>query len=182
MEEKNFIEEAQKTLKAWNEAEGYRKTQELLNEAAQQTAQLRHRAESAEKALGALSGASVELPKDRDGEYIHVGDKVFSVGGPASGEVAKVSVSIGSEGVAYVEIEVREGDGTFFSFPYNLTHKAPEPEDSWEKFEEDLALTPSDYARENGIEYSIFDLKSLAVRHAEHVAARAKKLLEADRG
>ena len=181
-DKRNIVQELQATLRDMFNGTDYHKAQELLNSEAKEKAAYRRRAESAEKALDALKASSVELPRGRDGECIHVGDVVYIVGEDEPCKVASVNAIVDDEGVGHMVTVDREGDGTYCRFPNELTHKAPEPEDSWEKFEEDLALTPSDYARKHGVEFIPLSYEANAKRFAAHVAARARRLAEADRG
>lgn len=73
----------------------------------------------------------VELPKDADGEPIHIGDVVYGNAGVAW---TVVSLRLFKSGW-----KVEVNNSLFYRIPENLTHKEPEPADSWEKLEEDAA-------------------------------------------
>lgn len=76
----------------------------------------------------------VELPVDADGVPIRIGDTVYANDGS---EFRVLSITVTSEGSA---IGVNPLDGFCFCpsmKPERLSHRAPEPADSWEKLEED---------------------------------------------
>lgn len=90
-------------------------------------------------AEGFQPDAYMKLPLDADGEPIRFGDVVWYVGECV--DIAKdypliVAGFVTLLGVTGVFIETREyPDGAID--PESLTHKKPEPPDSWEKLEED---------------------------------------------
>lgn len=67
----------------------------------------------------------VELPKDAEGEPIHIDDVVYSKLGAAWTVIGLPIFKTGWR----VEVD----NNLFYCVPENLTHKKPEPADSWEK-------------------------------------------------
>lgn len=87
-----------------------------------------------EKLADRIDREMVELPKDADGKPIRIGDTVYANDGS---EFRVCSITVTSEGSA---IGVNPLDGFCFCpsmKPERLSHRAPEPSDSWEKLEED---------------------------------------------
>lgn len=90
----------------------------------------------------------VELPKDADGKPIRLKDWVWYVGIDA--EITKdnpqhVVVFVSDLGMNGIYAVTRDYPDKAIS-PKMMTHRAPEPADSWEKLEEDAKKTPCDYA------------------------------------
>lgn len=81
----------------------------------------------------------VELPKDADGVPIHIGDVVYGSPGIAC-TVVGLRMSFRRR-VAEMKMDwlVYVDERPCFYAPGDLTHKEPEPADSWEKLEEDAA-------------------------------------------
>lgn len=88
--------------------------------------------------------AYMRLPVDADGVPIRIGDTVYANDGS---EFRVRSITVTSEGSA---IGVNPLDDFCFFCPSmkpeRLSHRAPEPADSWEKLEEDAMKTTCDYA------------------------------------
>lgn len=85
-------------------------------------------------AEGIEPDAYMRLPVDADGVPIRIGDTVYANDGS---EFRVCSITVTSEGSA---IGVNPLDGFCFCpsmKPERLSHRAPEPSDSWEKLEED---------------------------------------------
>ena len=103
--------------------------------------QLQH-ADLADRERNGIEGfepdAYMRLPVDADGVPIRLGDTVWHVGGgigiPKDSPL-KVTGFVMMHGVP----------GTFIK-PKWLTHRQPEPPDSWEKLEEDAMKTTCNYA------------------------------------
>lgn len=118
----------------------------------------------------------MKLPVDADGELIRIGDVVY-----------------GNPGVAWMVVGLRMSkfgwkvainNLPFLCEPDDLSHKQPEPPDSWEKLRADLMLTTSTYCYEVlhrdcsvGIPY-----EQRAASKADDVIARAKKLAGIEEG
>ena len=86
--------------------------------------------------------AYIRLPVDADGVPIRIGDTVYANDGS---EFRVRSITVTSEGSA---IGVNPLDGFCFCpsmKPERLSHRAPEPADSWEKLEEDALKNPCRY-------------------------------------
>lgn len=73
---------------------------------------------------------TVELPKDADGELIQIGDVVY--GNP---DVAWLVTGLRMSKVGW---KVEMDNVPFLYEPDSLTHKKPEPPDSWERLEDDV--------------------------------------------
>lgn len=90
-------------------------------------------------AEGFQPDAYMKLPLDADGEPIRFGDVVWYVGSDTEIEKdcpLKVAGFVTLFGVTGAFIETREYPDRAID-PKSLTHKKPEPADSWEKLEED---------------------------------------------
>lgn len=87
--------------------------------------------------------AYMKLPLDADGVPIRIGDTVYANDGS---EFRVRSITVTSEGSA---IGVNPLDDFCFFCPSmkpeRLSHRAPEPADSWEKLEEDAEMTACRY-------------------------------------
>lgn len=119
----------------------------------------------------------VELPKDADGELIHIGDVVYGNAG--------VAWTVASLRLFNSGWKVDVDEFPFFYKPGDLTHEKPEPDDSWEKLEEDAACwTECDYAQAPRDEHGLVKCdecrfqKSNSCKRAMilDMIARAKKL------
>ena len=90
----------------------------------------------------------MRLPVDADGVPIRLGDTVWHVGGgigiPKDSPL-KVTGFVMMHGVPGTFIETRELPAAVIK-PKWLTHRQPEPPDSWEKLEEDAMKTTCNYA------------------------------------
>ena len=99
-------------------------------------------------AEGFQPDAYMKLPVDADGEPIRLKDWVWYVGIDAEitkddpQQVVGLVFDLGMNGIYAV---TRDYPDKAIS-PKMLTHRAPEPPDSWEKLEEDARKTPCDYA------------------------------------
>ena len=94
-------------------------------------------------AEGFQPDAYMKLPLDADGEPIRFGDVVWYVGSDTEIEndcPLKVAGFVTIFGVQKIYIEMREYPDRAID-PESLTHKQPEPPDSWEKLEEDAKKT-----------------------------------------
>ena len=92
-----------------------------------------HCGEECEEYLGLLADRidreMVELPRDKDGKVIHVGDTVF----PEDGRASKVTCIEFSHGLHDIALSVC---GNFLPvFPEHVTHEYP---DSWERIADDI--------------------------------------------
>lgn len=119
----------------------------------------------------------VELPKDADGEPIHIDDMVYGYSG--------VACTVKGLHMSNSRWRVDVDELPFYYKPGNLTHKKLEPDDSWEKLEEDAAKwTECDYAQAPRDEHGLVKCdgcrfqKSNSCRMAMclDIIARAKKL------
>lgn len=92
--------------------------------------------------------AYMRLPLDADGLPIRLGDTVWYVGSdvviPKDCSL-KVAGFVRMHGVPGTFIETRECPAAVIK-PKWLSHRAPEPPDSWEKLEEDAMKMTCDYA------------------------------------
>lgn len=118
-----------------------------------------------------LRGEYMKLPLDADGEPIRIGDGVWYVG--MDTEITKddpqqvvglVSVS----GLNGVYVMTRDYLDRAIS-PKMLTHRIPEPPDSWEKLEEDVNLGSRDYCERYRLDECDYNMRL-------HMLVRAKKL------
>lgn len=113
--------------------------------------QLQH-ADLADRERNGIEGfepdAYMRLPVDADGVPIRLGDTVWHVGGgigiPKDSPL-KVTGFVMMHGVPGAFIETRELPAAVIK-PKWLTHRQPEPPDSWEKLEEDAKKTVCEYA------------------------------------
>lgn len=94
-------------------------------------------------AEGFQPDAYMKLPLDADGVPIGVGDIVYRDGDPEPLEVALIYA--GSTDYCTVRLKDSAGIYTSADTP-RLSHKKPEPPDSWEKLEKDARKTACDYA------------------------------------
>lgn len=116
----------------------------------------------------------MELPKDADGEPIRIGDVVY-----------------GNPGIAWTVVGLRvskfgwkvEMDNMpFLCEPNDLSHKKPEPADSWEKLGEDVNLGIDDYwTGVLGRKYTFCTGDKLTAK-ASDIIRRAKKLAGIEEG
>ena len=111
----------------------------------------------------------MRLPLDADGEPIHIGDVLYSSGS----EYHVVAITVKAEKTL---VGVHAVDGVFLPSvnPKYLSRKnpeplEPEPDDSWEKLEEDANLSSRDYCEEHRLEECDYNMRV-------HLLARAKKL------
>lgn len=108
----------------------------------------------------------MKLPLDADGVPIRIGDVVYGNPGIAWTVVCLRMSKLGCK----VEME----NMPFLRNPDDLSHKKPdplepEPDDSWEKLEEDANLSSRDYCEEHRLEECDYNMRV-------HLLARAKKL------
>lgn len=130
--------------------------------------------------------AYMRLPVDADGVPIRIGDTVWYVGDDL--EIDK-SVPQKVEGL----VSVFAADGTYImtrdypgkaTRPKKMTHKQPEPADSWDKLEEDAKKSACNYALAPRDEDGLITCKGCRFQENEschhemtlEVLARAKKL------
>lgn len=85
----------------------------------------------------------MKLPLDADGEPIRIGDIVYRDADPKPLQVDLIYV--GSMGYRAVRLKDSAGIYTSADAP-RLSHKKPEPPDSWEKLEKDARKIACDYA------------------------------------
>lgn len=111
----------------------------------------------------------VELPKDAEGEPIHIGDVLYSSGN----ECRVISITVKADEAC---VGVHTDEGVFLPSvnPKYLSRKnteplEPEPPDSWEKLEEDANLGCRDYCEKHRLEECDYNMRV-------HILARAKKL------
>ena len=92
--------------------------------------------------------AYMRLPLDADGVPIRIGDTVWYVGDDLEIEKSEPQEVVGLVSVFAADgIYIMTRDYTDKATrPKRLTHKQPEPPDSWEKLEEDAFKTACDYA------------------------------------
>ena len=111
--------------------------------------------------------AYMRLPVDADGVPIRIGDTVYANDGS---EFRVRSITVTSEGSA---IGVNPLDDFCFFCPSmkpeRLSHRAPEPADSWEKLEAAVNLGCRDYCEKRRLEECDYNMRV-------HMLARAKKL------
>lgn len=108
----------------------------------------------------------VELPRDRDGKPIHIGDTVYAHGFPdgnggATCEVCSIELNEGRES----RIELDAGGVVTYRTPSSLTHELP---DSFERIAEEL----DNFADEN---YASGLLKQGIKDFADRIRKLAKK-------
>ena len=85
----------------------------------------------------------MKLPLDADGAPIEVGDTVYCDDDPEPWQVDLIYA--GSMG--YCTVRLKDSAGIYKSADApRLSHKKPEPPDSWEKLEEDARKTTCNYA------------------------------------
>lgn len=109
----------------------------------------------------------VELPKDVDGVPIRIGDVVYGNLGVAWTVIGMILSEFG-----WI---VKMNNVPVLYEPDDLTHKNPEPPDSWEKLEEDVNLGCRDYCKKHRLEECDYNMRV-------HMLARAKKLAGIERG
>lgn len=130
---------------------------------------------------GRLSGSYCERVKrptckvlDADGAPINVGDTVYCDDDPEPWQVDLIYA--GSMG--YCTVRLKDSAGIYKSADApRLSHKKPEPPDSWEKLEEDAKLAPRDYLEKRGMNPE--KTERIASMMADLVR-RAKALAKAD--
>ena len=119
----------------------------------------------------------VELPKDAEGEPIHIGDVLYSSGN----ECRVVSITVKADEAC---VGVHTDDGVFlpsvnpkYLSRENLEPLEPEPPDSWEKLEEDASVGAQDYcANWLGIDIRKTLTSDDDRAFAKDIIRRAKKL------
>ena len=113
----------------------------------------------------------MKLPLDADGVPIRLKDWVWYVGIDAEitkddpQQVVGFVSDLGMNGIYAV---TRDYPDKAIS-PKMLTHRAPEPPDSWAKLEEDVNLGCRDYCKKHRLEECDYNMRV-------HMLARAKKL------
>lgn len=116
----------------------------------------------------------MELPKDADGETIRIGDVVY--GNPC------IAWTVVGLRVSKFGWKVEMDNMPFLCEPDYLSHKKPEPADSWEKLEEDVNLGIDDYWTDVlGREYT-FCTGDKVTAKASDIIRRAKKLAGIEEG
>ena len=101
-----------------------------------------------------------------DGAPIAVGDIVYRDDDPEPLQVDLIYA--GSMG--YCTVRLKDSAGIYASADApRLSHEKPEPDDSWEKLEEDANLSSRDYCEEHRLEECDYNMRV-------HMLARAKKL------
>lgn len=122
-------------------------------------------------AEGFQPDAYMRLPLDADGVPIRLGDTVWYVGSdvviPKDCSL-KVAGFVRMHGVPGTFIETRECPAAVIK-PKWLSHRAPEPPESWEKLEEDVNLGCRDYCEKHRLEECDYNMRV-------HILARAKRL------
>ena len=96
----------------------------------------------------------MKLPLDADGEAIHIGDAVWYVGSDVDipkDSPLKVAGFVTMYGASEIFIETQERP-TVAIRPKWLTHRQPEPPDSWEQLEEDAKKDACELAGMGGKE------------------------------
>lgn len=122
-------------------------------------------------AEGFQPDAYMKLPLDADGVPIRLKDWVWYVGIDAEitkddpQQVVGFVSDLGMNGIYAV---TRDYPDKAIS-PKMLTHRAPEPPDSWAKLEEDVNLGCRDYCEKHRLEECDYNMRV-------HMLARAKKL------
>ena len=110
----------------------------------------------------------MKLPLDADGEPIHIGDVVY--GNPG------IAWTVVGLRVSPLGWKVEMDNMPFLCEPDDLTHKKPEPPDSWEELEQDVKLSIDDYWTDVlGREYT-FCTGDKVTAKASDIIRRAKKL------
>lgn len=105
-----------------------------------------------------------------DGAPINVGDIVYRDADPEPLQVDLIYA--GSMGYCTVRLKDSAGIYTSADAP-RLSHKKPEPPDSWAKLEEDVNLGCRDYCEKHRLEECDYNMRV-------HILARAKKLAGID--
>ena len=117
--------------------------------------------------------AYMKLPLDADGVPIRIGDTVYTI--DAEECIVRGIYALAGE----YSISVVPLGGTCFlpMEPEGLTHKKPEPPDSWEKLEEDASVGAQDYcANWLGIDIRKTLTSDDDEAFAKDIIRRAKKL------
>lgn len=117
--------------------------------------------------------ASMPLPLDADGVPFRLGDAVYRL---RDGQGLRVSVIEFREPECFI---FAKADSTLIAGTYiadELTHKKPEPSDSWEKLEEDAAKTPCEYFGEDSCMTCNTGTEGCSEVKARDIVARAKRL------
>lgn len=117
--------------------------------------------------------APKSLHSGADGAPIEVGDTVYCDDDP---EPLKV-VSMHGDNGGYCTVGLEDSMGILMSVDApRLSHKKPDPPDSWEKLEEDISLSIDDYWTDVlGREYT-FCIGDKVTAKASDIVLRAKKL------
>lgn len=118
--------------------------------------------------------AYMKLPLDADGVPIGVGDIVYRDADPKPLQVDLIYA--GSMG--YRAVRLKDGAGIYTSADApRLSHKKPEPPDSWEKLEEDASVGAQDYCSNwLGIDIRKTLTSNDDEAFAKDIIRRAKKL------
>lgn len=112
----------------------------------------------------------MKLPLDADGVPIRIDDVVY--GNPG---IAWTVVGLRTSKLGW---KVEMDNMPFLCEPDDLTHKKPEPADSWEKLEQDVPLSIDDYWTDVlGREYT-FCTGDKVTAKASDIVRRAKKLAD----
>ncbi len=130
---------------------------------------------------GRLSGSYGERVKrpapkvlDANGVPIEVGDTVYCDDDPEPWQVDLIYA--GSMG--YCTVRLKDSAGIYKSADApRLSHKTPEPPDSWDRIEEDAKLAPRDYLEKRGM--NLEKTERIASMMAD-LMRRAKALAKAD--
>lgn len=112
----------------------------------------------------------MKLPLDADGVPIRIGDVVYGNSG--------IAWTVVCLRMSELECKVEMENMPFLRKPDELTHKKPEPADSWEKLEQDVPLSIDDYWTDVLGREHTFCTGDKVTAKASDIVRRAKKLAD----
>lgn len=116
---------------------------------------------------------------DADGVLIKKGDTVYGIE-TGNELVVDAFVDDGSHGPYTVDCHFAVGGEPNYYRPDKLTHTKPEPQDSWERIEEDAAMQPYAYCVGNGLFEECDEIETIPTNElfARDLVRRCKALAE----
>lgn len=116
---------------------------------------------------------------DADGVLIKKGDTVYGIE-TGNELVVDAFVEDGSHGPYTVDCHFAVGGEPNYYRPDKLTHTKPEPQDSWERIEEDAAMQPYAYCVGNGLFEECDEIETIPTNElfARDLVRRCKALAE----
>lgn len=113
---------------------------------------------------------------DADGVHIEVGDIVYRDADPEPLQVELIYAG----STCYCTVRLKDSAGKYITTDApRLSHKKPEPADSWERLEEDAKLAPRDYLEKRGMNHEKTERIASMMMMAD-LMRRAKALAKAD--